>query len=338
VVLIPIWLVTVGFIFLHQSGLNFLAFSAIVTVTYVLFFSGLTVKWRYVLGSIAIALLSFLTIVIKPVRIGLTFFFSQGNGADKLAFQGDVISFRQIISAYEPLYVILFTLGVVTVVIHFFSKNPRWLKVSLGVLFLVMFFYFTFLYILPNLNIYRLTPWRFYTWFSLFTLPIVGYGISAVCQKVRLSGSIQAFAVAIIIIVSLNTSLVPDNMYTANAQTLQDMKNLPLPAQSLVITTNANYLQTRYALLEHEVSLLQLATEFFKASSPKAAHDYVKHFTIPGKETYILISKYQLRQRPTSIDYWRNSAMYDMDVTLFQQPFFETINETPEVLLLRVKL
>lgn len=313
--LVPVWIVTSGYVVLHQSGLNFLAFSAIVTITFVLFFSDFSRKWRGIFGGAFVALIGLLLLTVKALRTGLTFFFSQSNGVDG-AFQGDIIPYQQILSAYEPLYVVLFVLGVGVLVVHLFRKNPPWKKVSLALLLLVVLFYFSFLYILPSLNLYRLTPWRFYTWFSLFTLPIIGYGLGISFQKLKLSAAVQTVAVSALIFLQITPALISDNMFTADHSTLKDMQALSFPKSSVVITTNANYLQTKYALSGRGVEVREYGVALFKAADGRSAASSLLGYS-SDTNVYVIISKYQLRQRPTSIDYWRASSIFDMRLENF---------------------
>ena len=336
--LIPIWLITAGFVVLHQSGLNFLAFSAVVTVVFAFFFSGVSVKWRYIFGGIATALLALSVLIIKPVRVGLTFFLMKSNGTDKLAFQGDVIPFKQVVSAFDSFYIVLLILSVVMISIYIFRKNPVWLKVSLGLLLLVALFYFSFLYILPSLNLYRLTPWRFYTWFSLFTIPIVGFGLGAILQRVRLSNALLIVALSSIIFLQVNTSLISDTMFTANRDTIQEMQKLVFPDQSIIFTTNANYFQAKYALALSSTNVQEIGADFFRFPTSKIAWDLVKTLPKNNEDAFILISKYQLRQRPSSIDYWRNSAVYDMNLNLFSdKKYFSKYFENANLVVFQAK-
>lgn len=321
---------------LHQSGLNFLVFSVLAIIAYTTWLAPIRRRWRAAIISVGIMAVVGLFIAVEPLRQQFQFFINGSKNAD-IAFQGNAIPFEQIVSDYPLLFVIFLTLGAFVVILKLFRKNSADQRLSYVSLLGIALFYFLFLYVLPNLGIYSLVPWRFYTWFSLYGVIIATIGFIAFFDRFNNKRG-TVYAVCFLLVVSLfHGGLLPDNMYTADRATLESISKAPIPEGSTVMTTNANHLQTRYSLVGRDIIVREVGSELFRASSATAASQYLKP-RLDGRPTYILISKFQLRQRPASLDYWRNSALFDMDLSIFtSRILFNTTFEDDSIKLVEVK-
>lgn len=315
--LLPIALVNYLYYHLHQSGLNFLFFTAIVVVLYFLFIFPKPWKAK-IIWLVGLAVVGTGIILINTgIRQQIAFFIHGNNNSDA-AFHGTAIPVRQFFTDYPIIFGAAIILGAISIVFLFFRRYKTQEKISWLIILLIVGFYYSFLYLLPNLKLYSLIPWRFYTWFSLYAI-IVASGGMAVLLKIighKFSSSIMSAFFCFMIINLAHGNLIPDNMYTANAASLQSIENMQLPKNSIVVTTNANVLQARYALLGRSLTIYEADKNFFKAPDGKIAHDYLTQ-RYKSDSMYVLISLYQLRQRPYYIDYWRESAIYDMNLDIF---------------------
>lgn len=336
----PWWLITIGILnyfyyHLHQSGMNFLFFTAVAVIIYVLFIICQT--WRrkliWLTGIIVTGLGIFFSNAAIRQQIN---FFLDGNQNSSADFHGTAIPFSQLFTDYRVVFSTMLIFGALSILCLLFQHRQTKEKVTWFIILMIVSFYFSFLYILPNLKLYSLTPWRFYTWFSLYAVLIASQGVAALLKIIGRKSSMSILLFFCFLVINVvHDNLISDNMYTADMATLKSMEQLNLPENSVVITTNANYLQTRYAFLGRPLTFYQAGPDFFKASDAKIAHDYL---VARYKEdpTYVLISLYQLRQRPTSIDYWRNSAIYDMNLNLFADDrYFTEIYRDEQIVVFR---
>jgi hypothetical protein len=144
-------------------------------------------------------------------------------------------------------------------------------------------------------------------------------------QRLKSSQFTVVLAMAIMIAVLIHPVGLSDNMFTADAATLHSLEHIPIKPNSVSFTTNANYLQTLYAFVGKKTSLYQAGAEVFYSPTAEIAWGLLKTKYPVNDQTYVIISKYQLRQRPYSIDYWRISAYYDMNPKMFDNSRFFTI-------------
>lgn len=321
---------------LHQSGLNFLFFSGLAIMLFILFQAFRSWRWRWLTVAGVIVAVAGIVWFTPPLKQQLVFFLSSGNGSADVAFQGEPIPLEQFWVDFDPLTIFLFVLGSVAALIVLVRRSSgRAQRLTALMVLLIAAFYFSFLYVLPNLNLYRLVPWRFYTWFTLYALLVAGYGIHAIRRVLKGRVMLTASLVALLLYFSLPGSLIADNMYTADRQTLDAMAALPIEASATVLTTNANLLQARYALVGRQVAVVQDHDIFRSTSDTVAVEIITKRYPEP---VYILVSLFQLRQRPWSIDYWRNAALINMPVERFRSGTdFETVYEDENVLLVQLR-
>lgn len=334
--IIPVILVlTYLFYHLHQSGLNFIVFTVLAITAYVAWLAPIRRRWRAAIISGGIMAVVGLFVVVEPLRQQFEFFINGSKNAD-VAFQGNAIPFEQIISDYPLIFVILLALGALIIMLKLFRKNSASQRLSYAFLLGIALFYFLFLYILPNLGAYSLVPWRFYTWFSLYAIIIATIGAVALFDRYRQHQVTTIVTLFFLGVSMFHGSLISDNMFTADRQTLIDMETIPVHA-GVVVTTNANYLQTRFALAQNKQYVVYYGPEIFQVRDSETIGEKLR--AIFGKQDiYVLISLYQLRQKPSSIDYWNNSAQVQMDVKTFQETStFETVKKTPNILLVKLR-
>lgn len=336
----PWWLIPIGILnylyyHLHQSGMNFLFFTAVVVIIYMFFIIHQTWKGKliWLTGIIVTGFGIFFS--NAGIRQQINFFLN-GNQNSSTDFHGTAIPFSQLFTDYRVVFLTMLILGALSIMCLLFQHRQTKEKVTWFIILMIVSFYFSFLYVLPNLKLYSLTPWRFYTWFSLYAVLIASQGVAVLLKIIGRKSSMLILLFFCFLVVNLvHDNLISDNMYTANMATLKSMEQLNLPENSLVITTNANYLQTRYALLGRSLTFYQAAQDFFKASDTKTAYAYLTD-KYNMDSTYILISLYQLRQRPSSIDYWRNSSIYDMNLDLFaDNRYFTEIYSDEQIVVFR---
>lgn len=324
------------FFHLHQAGMNFIVFSLVATLVFIFLHNKYKLKSKIYLLS-ALALLTLIILWLnKSLVNNFKFFITKGNDLDP-AFNGAVIPYSDILTTFSTAFFILISFGSIVGLVYLFKRQELFKRQAFLMVFLIAFTYFCFLYLFPNLNIYRLYPWRFYTWFSLYGCLLAGFGINFLFNYFANNKALKYFIISFIIFFSIPASIVFDNMFTADFKTLDLMSKLPINQDALVLTTNANYFQAKYALLGKPVTVNESSPDLFRAASSQAVNDFLKkHYTNP--EIYILISKFQLDQRPGSIDYWRNHAIFDMDLKLFadKELFFE-IYKDDQVLLIKPK-
>jgi hypothetical protein len=334
--LVPICIINYLYYHLHQSGTNFLVFTVVVVILYICFVTRQT--WKKKIVWLAVFLLAGIGFIISNVGIRqqIAFFLNGSKNAD-IAFQGTAIPFKQITTDYPFVFYTLLILGILSILIYLIRYREGQRNVAWITIMLITGFYFMFLYVLPNLKLYSLVPWRFYTWFSLYAIFIVSEGFALLFRTFRRKIVLVNILIPSFIIVNLiHGNLISDNMYTANAATLHSMENLNLPSNSRVITTNANYLQTKYALVKKSnVITTQAGAELFKVPSSNAANAFIAS-NYSDKSVYILISLYQLQQRPSNIAYWANSAIYDMDLSIFSDSrYFTTVYRDQQIVVFR---
>ncbi|MFA6587812.1 MAG: hypothetical protein WCT08_01950 [Patescibacteria group bacterium] len=300
---------------LHQSGLNFIFFSLVTIFLYFLFSQKYKIKSKIL---IFIGLLVFLSSILffnKDLFNSFKFFLTQSNNTDT-AFNGDAIPISRFLTNYSFIFLLPLFLGIIYGFVNLFKKIKTSSKLSFIIILVITLFYFSFLYILPNLNLYSLIPWRFYTWFTLYTIILLGYGFDYMFTFFENKKVLQYFFFSVLFLFTIPGGLVFDNMFTADFKTLDAMSKLYIQNDSMILTTNANYLQIRYALLGNNYIITQDGPQLFKIPSSKEAYDYIKG-TYKNTNIYVLISLYQIKQRPSAIDYWRNSAIYDMNLKVF---------------------
>lgn len=325
------------FYHLHQSGLNFIVFSIFVLIAYIVWLVRLKRRWRFLLLIAGLVLASGLILLSDPLRQQFLFFLQTGKNTDT-AFQGTAIPFEQIMSDYPLALLGFMAIGVFVIILSCFRKKTSGYRLSLLMLLGITGFYFSFLYVLPNAGLYSLIPWRFYTWFSLYGVFVATIGAVHFFDHFREQKNVAYIALVFIAITMFHSSVVPDNMFTADRNTLKSIQNAPIPKGSTIMTTNANQLQTRFALDGKDIIIREVGPALFRAADTASAVAYLLP-RLDGRPTFILISKYQLRQRPVSIDYWRNSAIYDMKVENFNdQNFFENVFENRDIVIYQFRV
>ncbi|GEM_PF-2372568 len=323
------------FYHLHQSGLNFFAFTALVLFSYVVWLVPLRKRWRTLIISGCFGVLAGLLAIVTALRQQFIYFLQGSKNVDT-AFQGEAIPIQQIVSDYPLPFVAFLGIGVYLILLKTFRKNTRGVRLSYVMLLGIATFYFAFLYVLPNAGLYSLIPWRFYTWFSLYGIFVATVGGVAFFDRFRLQRGIIVTSLLLISFTMFHGSLISDNMFTADKSTLRDIKNITIP-EGVVITTNANYLQTRYALAEQRTYVTYHGPEIFNIKDPALTRDTLRGL-YGQQDIFILVSLYQLRQKPSSIDYWNNSAQTQMDTSVFQNPdTFEIVKKTPNILLVKLR-
>lgn len=333
-ILIPIAVLTYLYYHLHQSGLNFIVFSALVTVGYFLFAAPYRKRHKalVLLGCLALGII--LIISQAPLRQQFLFFLAGDKNAD-IAFQGTAIPLAQFLTDYPLIVVVLMLLGAVGIIVRQFKVGRTADKFMWLMILLIPLTYFSFLYVLPNLKLYSLTPWRFYTWFSLYALIVAAEGFAIVYQSV-IKSRLRLILLPVLVLLTIHTPYLPDNMFTADQNTLKDIEKYSWPNNSNIITTNANYLQTKYALSGKGIEVQQQGVNFFKAANSQTAATLLEGYPLDSS-IFVLISKYQLRQRPSSIDYWRNSSIFDTRLENFQDSrYFTRLFENENILVYKV--
>lgn len=336
--IIPIGLVTYYYVHLHQSGLNFLAFSIAVIFMYILF----SLRMRFLIRSAIfvglIAIVSLIVLFNPYLSASIEFFFSHGGGTD-IAFKGEAIPLINYFFDYHVIIFIFTILGALCGIFSLFQRQkPTHEKQAFSILLMICLFYFSFLYILPNLNIYNLVPWRFYTWFSLYSIFLASYGFYYIFFALKISHHVKIIIIAITVSTLVHGQLIVDDMYTADKTTIDSISSLSFPDDSVVVTTNANYLQTRYALIGKNVDVGQVYKEVFLASSDQEALSEINNIYNNYSDIYVLISLYQLQQRPHAIDYWRNAAYYQMDIGIFDNsPYFDEFFRDEQILVFQIR-
>lgn len=321
--ILPITIVNYLYFHLHQSGLNFLFFSIVVIFLYIVFI--VKKSWK-------LKLLVFLVIITGVIVIFLSnsnlrnqiVFFLEGNNSNISEFHANAIPLNQLVDNFPVVYLVMFLIGIVSILFLIFQSASINHKIAWVIISIVTIFYFCFLYIFPNLNIYSLTPWRFYTWFILYAILLISAGIHSTLIFLRKVFSFPLLiSISLLFVISTHGTVIPDNMYTANLSTLNAMQRLPISEKSSIITTNANYLQASYALKGKDVTIFQAGENVFKADSSQTAYNLLGAFPKNG-QIYVVISLFQLKQRPQFIDYWRNSAIFDMKLSLFDNSKYFT--------------
>lgn len=333
--LIPIGIVNYFYFYLHQSGINFLIFTAGVVALYLLFLVPVSRLKRgilfaaFVLAGLAVAFTN------SGIKQQIQYFLKGSKNVD-IAFQGQAIPYEQIFSEYSVVFYAMLIFGVISIVWGFFKKRDIRLKIGWASILAIVLFYYSFLYLLPNLKLYSLVPWRFYTWFSLYAIFIVGAGVAAVQEMIHGRRILQSLVIGFFIVANIaHGTLISDNMYTADAATLHAMEALHIDQGSVVLVTNGNFLQARYALTGQDLMIQLAGPEVFKAADVVAAHT-AANLGQTGHTVYLLISLYQLEQRPSQIDFWRNTAIYDTQLQLFNDSqYFEVVHQDAQVLLVR---
>ncbi|RJO59347.1 hypothetical protein C4546_03125 [Candidatus Parcubacteria bacterium] len=332
--LVLIFICNYFFFHLHQNGLNFIFFSVVAVVLFLLLHPKYQLKIKLFFISTLAVLVTSVLLLNKSLLNNFRFFLTRGDNLDP-AFNGVVIPFANILTAFSVVFFLLLMLGAITEFAMQFRQKEIYKRQAFLMIFLITFVYFCFLYLFPNLNIYKLYPWRFYTWFSLYGALLAGYGLNFLFQRLKQYKTLKLFLMGVMIFVAIPTSLVFDTMFTADLKTLDAMSKLPIQNNALVLTTNANYFQAKYAFLGKPAIVNEVSQDLFRAASAKAANDFLKK-NYPATEIYILVSLYQLRQRPGSIDYWRNHAIFDMNLKLFSnREFFSEIFRDDQVLLVK---
>ena len=145
----------------------------------------------------------------------------------------------------------------------------------------------------------------------------------------------MGFLLCFLVLNLVHTDVMPNDMYTANAATLDTMSTIRVPEKSIIITTNANYLQTRYSIVGHDYTIAQEGAAVFTATNAKSANTAALNWGT-GQPVYVLISLYQLRQHPSQMAFWNNSAIPNTRVNDFTDPqYFQTIIRDDNILFVR---
>lgn len=333
---IPIILLINYFYFhLHQSGLNFILFSVMALFAYMLWLMPGSLARRLLSLGGVIAVMVGIVAIAPSLREQFLFFLRGSKNAD-VAFQGTPIPLTNFLYDFPAPIVVGMIVGTLIILKRAWSSLPRATKLSELLLIGIPMFYFLFLYVFPNLHLYNLIPWRFYTWFSLYALFVTTQGLYSVINVLQSKRKTLVLILAMVIMVLIHGNLISDDMYTADRSTLTSMATALAGKTGTVFTTNANYLQTRYASFGQALTILQTDSSVFHAPSGSIAAENILHRQAT-QPVYVLISKYQLQQRPSSIAYWENSAFYNMNLAAFREgQYFTTLFEDDNILLVSI--
>lgn len=328
----PIFIVNYFYFYLHQSGLNFLLFSAAAVGLYVLFLIPFQWRTRVLIFTALVSVGCAVLFGIPVIRQQFVYFLHGSSNADT-AFQGSAIPFSQLFTDFNVSFFSLLMIGTIGVVIKFFRRGAVVKKITWGLLVLITAFYYCFLYVFPNFHIYNLVPWRFYTWFSLYATFVVAYGFTLVYhffQKKMITQMV--LLLAFIFFNFVHANIVSDDMYTADAATIQSMEKIQVPDNSIIITTNANLMQARFAFVGQPSSIVQEGATMFMADNASQANEIALRWGT-GQPIYVLVSLYQLRQHPTQKAFWENSAIPNTRINNFTDPrYFQTIIHDKNIL------
>lgn len=233
------------------------------------------------------------------------------------------------------------------------SKNKEERGV-IGLSFFVFFVFFSFLYLIAKFTDYRLVPWRFYTWTYLYMILFSSAGIFFLRNNIgKRKTLIVFFATLIILFLStIPNGLVYEDMVSADFSTLNSMtESLKYISNgSIIITSSANQPPTKFIYGMDNIVLPAASSKIFvsesyeekvaiinlslKSKEKNKNIDEYFDLDFSNRSIYILISKFQLRQRPAATAWWNNNAVMNTNLSTFNKNF-SRVFEDNNILLLK---
>jgi hypothetical protein len=257
----------------------------------------------------------------------------------------------KIVSTLTPILILFSIFGIITGYRRSEDYNEKAIKV---VLLVLLFSFSLFLYIFPTLGLFNLIPWRFYTWTFLYLLFFSSAGFFYVGSNFK-----KTFRIGILFLflVLLLFSLIPSNLIyddsiTSNPSTLNSMYNsiYTIPQGSIIITSKADFSPAKFVYGNVDVILPSNSSQVFLSygqdkfkwindtlfSREKySGEDEYLDSNLENREIYILISKFQLMQKPVKYAWWVNNAYPQTNPDSFSKPFFNKTFEDENIVLFK---
>jgi len=335
-----IFLLLSGFYFhLHQTGYIFFVLSFFMIIFFIVTNNDYynLVKKKYI---VIISLIYLLFVILgNKILPFIMYLLNKSGGKDALFNTSSKESLLKVISQFPLILLIVTVIGFFVAIFSIMNKvKTKEYRFFIFFSVIISFIFFCFVYLFPKINLYTFVPWRFYPWLGLYLIILALVGTKEIL--IRINPKIISIIIFFMIIAFIPEKLIFDDMVVLDDSTIISFQNIDkLNGGRNIITTTTNNLPTKFFLDRDNSIISGNFPRIFLANNPQEAYKSFQSYVEDGKinktqNNYILISLFQLKQKPKQYAWWKYRAYPQMDKDIFLDKNYFLIEYQDENLLL----